>query len=185
MGWGILKGVITNLSPVCAKAHDPRVNLLTRRSTTLYRVYVSDQTQNVASDRYLNSGGVQVTQEDTTVVASENVETNGTSTEELDLMKIPADFAFRGPIALRMVVEDKAREAKLPIAAYLKKIVADAVGFALPAEATTSRGLSEEEKKARDEAAKAKAKEERALTKRLLAESRKAAEPEATPAATA
>src|ERR1044072_2163231 len=99
---------------------------------------------------------------------------NGTGSSEPDLMKLQADFGFRGPVALRFAVEEAAASAKLLVAAWLKKVVADHVGFALPAEAATSRGLSDEEKKDREEAAKAKAKAERKATQELLKQNREA-----------
>jgi len=106
---------------------------------------------------------------------------NGT----VDLDAIQADFAFRAPIALRMLAEERAADAKLPLTAYLRKVVADALGYTLQGTEAKAK-LSEEEKQAKIDAQKAKDKAARELNKKLLAEARekaKAEEAAATPAA--
>jgi hypothetical protein len=100
---------------------------------------------------------------------------------EVNLDTLQTDFAFRGPVALRLVVEEKAADAKLSVTQYLRKIVADSVGYALqanPGRATQS----EDEKKAKLEEAKQKAKDERAKVRATIDALRKQAEAEAAPA---
>jgi hypothetical protein len=103
-------------------------------------------------------------------------EVNGSS---VDLDKIQADFAFRAPIALRMLCEEKALEEKLPLTAFLRKVVAEAMGYTLQGTENGQRKLSDEEKKARIEAQKAKDKAARELNKQLLKEAREKLEAEA------
>lgn len=98
---------------------------------------------------------------------------------EVDLEKLQAWFpTFRAPIAMRLLLEEKAADAKLNVPQYMKKIVADHIQYALPA--STSRGgvQTDEQKKAKLEEYKAKAKAERARVKAILeAERAKDAEP--------
>ena len=123
-----------------------------------------------------------MTQSDT-IVRTEPANGATASGDQPDLNKLQADFAFRGPVAMRLMVETAASQAKLPVSTFLKQIVARAVKYNLPAEATTSRGMTEEQRKARDEELKAKAKEERKRTAELLKQHRDASKPaEATPA---
>jgi len=114
-----------------------------------------------------------MTQVDDTTSTDETSSENGTS-GEVDLDKIQADFSFRAPIALRMICEEKAAAAKLPLTSYLRRLVAQAEGYALQGETSSRKALTEDEKKAKEDAAKAKAKAERELNKRLLEEHRKA-----------
>lgn len=88
--------------------------------------------------------------------------------EEPDLMKIQAGVGFMGPIALRMRLEELADEQKLPLGTYVRNLVANTIGFALPAEKTRPAGLTDAEKKARDDRLKAEAKAERERVKALL-----------------
>ena len=98
---------------------------------------------------------------------------------EPDLDKLQTDFAFRGPVNLRLMVEEKADEAKLSVTQFLKKITADAVGYAL--QSNPGRAvMTEEERNAKIEAAKQAAKDERARVRAVMEAQRK--DKEAAPA---
>jgi len=87
---------------------------------------------------------------------------------DVDVTKLQALVpGFRAPVAMLLSLEERAAEAKLKVPSYIKKIVADHIGYSLPAAA--SRGtMTEEEKKARQKEYQDKAKAERARVKQLL-----------------
>lgn len=90
---------------------------------------------------------------------------------EVDLDKLQTDFMFRGPVNLRLLVESQAEDAGLNPSQYLRKIVANAVGYKLQSNSARS-SMSDEEKARRQEELKAKAKAERARVKALLQQAR-------------
>lgn len=90
---------------------------------------------------------------------------------EVDLDKLQTDFMFRGPVNLRLLVESQAEDANLNPSQYLRKIVADAVGYRLQSNSARA-SMSEEEKARKQEELKAKAKAERARVKALLQQAR-------------
>jgi hypothetical protein len=92
-----------------------------------------------------------------------------------DLDKLQTDFAFRGPVALRLLVEESASEAKLGVSQFIRKIVADKVGYSLQTNAGRTT-LSDAEKKEREDKAKAAAKAERAKVAATLKAQREARE---------
>lgn len=93
---------------------------------------------------------------------------------EVNLDKLQTDFMFRGPVALRLLVEEHALNSKLGPAQFMRKIVADHVGYSLQRNPGRG-GQTEEEKAAKLKEAQAKAKAERARIKALLDSERKAA----------
>lgn len=115
-----------------------------------------------------------------TQVEDTTSEVNGSGSGEVDLTKLQAGFGFTAPLEMRMLAEEKAAEVKLPLSTYLRNIVAEYIGYTLPVAPSGSRGLSEEEKKARLEAQKQQAKEER----RAVAEQLKAHRESLKPAPT-
>jgi hypothetical protein len=106
--------------------------------------------------------------ETTTVAVDTSASDASVDTSSVDLSKIQADFVFRAPIEMRMKADEAAAAAKLPIAQYLRNIVAQALGYTLPTENARASTLTEEEKKAKLDAQRAKEKAQRALTRELL-----------------
>lgn len=96
-------------------------------------------------------------------VDEEELEAEG----EVDINKMQTDFAFRGPVALRIALEEAAHNHKMGVSQLLRKITADYVGYALQANAGRAK-LSDAEKAQRAEAAKAAAKAERARVREAI-----------------
>jgi len=100
--------------------------------------------------------------------SADNGSENGSSP---DLDKLMTDFAFRGPVSLRMAVETAAHEAKVPVSQFLVNTVASAVGVQVqPGKARTK--MSDEQRKAREQELRDKAKAERARVQALLKQAR-------------
>lgn len=100
-------------------------------------------------------------------VDDEALESDG----EVDLDKLQTDFMFRGPVNLRLLVESQAEDANLNPSQFLRKIVADHVGYRL--QSNTARSSMSDDEKARRKAELAeKAKAERARVKALLNQAR-------------
>lgn len=125
------------------------------------------------------SGIVPENEENEMTTLDETVET---STEDAsttngsapDLNKLQTGVGFTASLAFRMAIEEAAANQKLPVGTFVRNLVANQIGFALPAEKTSSRGMTDEEKKAKYEADKAKSKEERAAVAAQLKAQREA-----------
>ena len=119
-------------------------------------------------DEVSPEGDTDVTQ---VVDMDEQIDDEQLTDEEPDLDKLQTDFAFRGPVSLRLAVEENAKAASLGVSQYLRKVVADHIGYSLQANPGRAT-LSEEQKKQRAEEAKQKAKAERARIAALLKQQR-------------
>jgi hypothetical protein len=104
------------------------------------------------------------TVEETTTIDQDELEA---AEGEIDLDKLQTDFAFRGPVNLRLAVEEHAANSKLGVSQFMRKIVAEKVGYALQSNSGRTP-MSDEEKAKKAEEAKQKAKDERARVKATL-----------------
>lgn len=90
---------------------------------------------------------------------------------EVDLDKLQTDFMFRGPVNLRLLVEERAEDSGLNPSQFLRKLVADAVGYELQSNSARS-SMSEDEKARRKAELAEKNRAERARIKALLNQKR-------------
>lgn len=103
------------------------------------------------------------------VELDEDAETALINGEEVDLNKLMSWFpTFRAPVSMRLLLEEKAAESKLNVPQYIKNLVATAIGFELQPSSTRSGTMTAEQKNAKKEEYKAKAKAERARVKAIL-----------------